>query len=140
MATASQNYATAAALTITLTSLGDGSYRQSTAVDNGTNKYLDAIIGGSIQVGTSPTDGSAIEIFAYGTYDNGTTYTAGCSGSDAAYTADGEESLLAPLALIIVDSTSDQDYVWGPVSVAQAFGGFLPEEWGIVVRTGPELH
>ena len=122
MATTSMNYSTAQTVTITLTSLTDGSYRQSASVDNGTNKYIDAHIGGSVQTGTSPTAGNLIEIFAYGTYD-GTNFTAGASGSDAAYTADGEEGLLKRLEVIEVDATSNQDYVWGPVS--RSPGGVL---------------
>jgi len=132
MTTTTVIHAAAGTVTITLTSLADGSYRQSAAVDNDTNGYIDAQVGGSIQTGTTPTLGEPIKIFAYASYD-GTNYTAGASGSDAAYTADGEEGLLKLLEIIEVDATSDQDYVWGPVSVAQAFGGILPVKWGIVV-------
>lgn len=131
MATSNLSYAASAAITLTLTSLADGSYRQSTAVDNGTNLYMDAHVGGSLQTGTSPTGGT-IEIYAYADID-GTLYTAGASGTDGAYTADGEEGLLKLLLVITPDTTSDQDYVWGPVSVASAFGGILPKKWGLVV-------
>lgn len=141
MATTSVNYSAAQTVTITLTSLADAAWRQSASVDNGTNKYLDAHIGGSIQVGTTPTAGETIQIYAYGSYD-GTNFTAGASGSDAAYTADGEEGLFKLLEVIEVDATSDQDYVWGPVSVAEKFGGVLPETWGVVVKndTGAALN
>lgn len=138
MATTNIAYASAGTITITQTSLANASWRQSTVVDNTTNLYVDALVGGSIQVGTSPTSGEWIGIYAYGTYD-GTNYTAGCSGSDAAYTADGEEGLLKLLTVITVDATSDQDYVWGPVSVAAAFGGVMPSKWGIVVRNETDV-
>lgn len=133
MATINSAYSTAQTVTITLTSLGDDSWRQSASVDNGTNLYVDAHVGGSIQTGTSPTANNVISVYAYGTYD-GTTFTGGASGSDASYTADGEETLFRLLETIQVDATSDQDYVWGPVSVASAYGGVLPETWGIVVH------
>jgi hypothetical protein len=142
MTTTTVDHASAGTITITLTSLPDGSYRQSAAINNDTNGYIDAHVGGSIQVGTSPTAAGTIEIYAYGSYDN-TNYTAGCSGSDAAYTADGEEDLLKLIEVITVDATSDQDYVWGPVPVAEKhFGGFLPVQWGIVVlnNTGAALN
>jgi hypothetical protein len=141
MATISMDYSAAQTVTITMTSLANAAYRQSSVVDNTTNKFIDALIGGSVQAGTSPTANGLIEIWLYGTYD-GTNYTAGCSGSDAAYTADGEEDELRFLTSISVDTTSDQDYVWGPVSVAQAFGGVLPSKWGVVVRnnTGSTLN
>lgn len=141
MATTNIAYATAASVTLTATSLADGSWRQSTAVDNTTNLYMDAHIGGSIQTGTTPTANGTIDIYAYGTYD-GTNYTGGASGTDGAYTADGEELLFPLLLSITVDATSDQDYVFGPVSVAQAFGGVLPSKWGIVIEnnTGAALN
>lgn len=131
MATVSNSYAAAGTVTITQTSLTTGSWRQSTAVDNTSNLYLDALVGGSIQVGTTPTADNAIYIYAYASYD-GTNYTGGASGSDAAYTADGEEKLLKLLEIIVVDATSDQDYVWGPVSLKEAFGE-MPSKWGIVI-------
>lgn len=141
MATTTLNYSTAQSVTLTATSLADTSWRQSASVDNGTNLFIDAHIGGSIQTGTTPTAGGTIDIYAYGSYD-GTNFTAGASGTDAAYTADGEEGLFKPLETIVVDATSNQDYVWGPVSVAQAFGGILPETWGIVIQnnTGAALN
>jgi len=126
-------YGSPTAIAITVTSLADGSWRQSAAVDNSTNKHVDALVGGSIQVGTSPTAGDKINIYAYGAWD-ASNYTAGASGSDAAYTADGEEGLLKLLEVIEVDATSDQDYSWGPVGVAQAFDGVLPDSWGVIVN------
>lgn len=140
MATVSLNYATPAAITITMTSLADGAYRQSTVVDNSTNKYVDALIGGSIQTGTTPTAETRIEVYLYASYD-GTNYTAGCSGTDGAYTADGEENLLKLIEVIIVDATTGQDYVFGPISVAQVFGGIMPSKFGVVIKnaTGAAL-
>lgn len=141
MATTNISYSEAQTVTMTNTSLGDGSWRQSLAVDNGTNLFVDAHLGGSIQTGTTPTANGTIDIYAYGTYD-GTSFTGGASGSDAAYTADGEELLFPLLLSITVDATSDTDYVFGPISVAQAFGGILPETWGIVIEnnTGAALN
>ena len=148
MATATINYASAASVTITLTSLADGGYRESTAVDNTTNKYLDALVGGKVQIGAPSADGT-IEFYAYGTYD-GTEYTAGLTGSDGTITwgttgstgLDGANNLPL-LGVISVDATDDNDDArWGPFSVAAAFGGVLPSKWGIVVRnrTGASLH
>lgn len=141
MAETKVKYSTAQTVTMTNTSLGDGSWRQSASVDNATNLYVDAHLGGSIQTGTTPTANGTIDIYAYGSYD-GTNFTGGASGSDAAYTADGEELLFPLLLSITVDATSNQDYVFGPVSVAQAFGGVLPETWGIVIEnnTGAALN
>jgi hypothetical protein len=135
MATISMSYSAAKTVTITLNNKASNVYQQSAVVDNTTDLFVDALLGGSIQTGTSPTANTVFEVYVYGTYD-GVNYTAGCSGSDAVYTADGEEDELRFLTSITVDATSDQDYVFGPVSVAQAFGGVLPSKWGVVVRNG----
>ena len=144
MAVTNVTYAGASgtAITLTLTSLTDGSWRQSAAVDNTSNLYIDVLVGGSVQVGTSPTADGTIDIYAYGQYDASGEYTAGASGSDAAYTADGEEGQLKFIASIVVDATSDQDYEWGPYNIAPAFGGVIPQRWGLVVEnnTGATLN
>ena len=148
MATATINYTAAAGVTITLTSLADAGFRESTAVDNSTNKYMDALVGGKIQIGAPSADGT-IAIYAYGSYD-GTEYTAGLTGSDGTVTwgttgstgLDGANNLPL-LGVISVDATDDNDDArWGPFSVAQAFGGVLPTKWGIVIKnsTGASLH
>jgi hypothetical protein len=133
MPTISMDYSAAKTVTVATANLANSAWRQSAVVDNTSDLFVDALLGGSIQVGTSPTNGGTFNVFVYGTYD-GTNYTAGCSGSDAAYTADGEEDELRFLTSITVDTTTDQDYVFGPVSVAQVFGGVLPPKWGVVVR------
>ena len=142
MATVSMDYAATASITCTVTSITNGSYRQSTVVDNSSTKYVDALLGGSIQVGTTPTSGGTLDIYVYGERDDAGQYTAGCSGTDGAYTADGEEDELFHAYSITVDADSNIDYEWGPVSVAQAFGGTLPRKWGVVFKnsTGATTH
>lgn len=148
MATATINYTAAASVTITLTSLADAGFRESTAIDNSSSKYMDALVGGKIQIGAPSADGT-IAIYAYGSYD-GTEYTAGLTGSDGTVTwgttgstgLDGANNLPL-LGVISVDATDDNDDArWGPFSVAQAFGGVLPTKWGIVIKnsTGASLH
>lgn len=141
MAIAKPVYASPTTLTITQNGLSNNTYQQSDVFDNSTTRYEDGALGGSIQVGTTPVDKSTIEIFLYGTFD-GTNYTSGCSGSNGAYTANGEEGLLPRAAIIYVDTTSDQDYVWGPVSVRAAFGGVMPQKFGAVVlnKSGATTH
>lgn len=148
MATVTTNYTAAASLTLTVTSLADGGYRESTAVDNSSNKYVDAMVGGKIQIGAPSADGT-IAIYAYGSYD-GTEYTAGVTGTDGTITwgTTGSTGLdgfnnLPLLGVVSVDATDDNDDCrWGPFSVAQAFGGVLPTKWGVIVKnsTGASLH
>lgn len=149
MATTNIAYASAATVTISPASVADGAYRESTAVDNATTvKYIDALVGGLVRVGTVAADGT-IAIYAYASYD-GTEYTGGVSGTDGTITwgttgRSGVDSYLnlPLLGVVSVDTTDDDDYVtWGPFSVAQAFGGSLPPKWGIVIKnaTGTAFH
>lgn len=133
MATTTLNYSAWTALTITLASLADNAWRESTVVDNTTTKYTDFLLGGQIMTGTTPTVNTTVEVYFYALAD-GTVYTGGASGTDAAYTADGEELLFPVAQIITVDATSDQGYVFGPVSVAAAFGGVAPSKWGVLVK------
>lgn len=141
MANIKQAYGTSTQMTITLASLANASLRESDAVDNSTDLFLDALVGGKITTGTSPTANRTIVIYAYGSVDGGTTFTGGAGGSDAAY-SDGEQVNMRVLAVISTDNTSDRTYEFGPVSVARVFGGHLPEHWGIVVEnnTGASLN
>ena len=141
MATTSQLYSAWTALTITLASLANDAWRESTVVDNTSNLYDDVLIGGSITTGTTPTANKTVEVYFYALAD-GTVYTGGASGADAVYTADGEETLFPICEIIQVDATSDQAYVFGPVSVRAAFGGAMPSKWGVVVKnaTGVALN
>lgn len=149
-ATASINYAAKANITITLASLGDGGYRESAGLDNTTNKYMDCLIGGSIRVGTVIADGS-ISILAYGSHDGGVIMSGGLIGTDETITWGTTPSTssvegfnqLKHLATISVDTTDDDnDIEFAGLSLAAAFGGSVPEDWGIVVlnETGVALH
>lgn len=136
MPTVSLQYASPITLTITLTSLASDTNlsagRASTAVDNSTDQYIDFLVGGRVTTGTSPTTNRQIEIWAYGSYD-GTTYSAGASGSDAAFSPGVEKPLMKLLQIIPTDGTSNRTYEWGPCSIAQAFGGTCPPKWGVYV-------
>lgn len=131
---------TADTITCATASLADGSWRASTSIDNGTDKFLDAMLGGKVTTGTSPTANTNIYIYAYGTWDGGTTFTGGISGTDATWSTnaspDTNEGIVAKRLLETIQVTADSDeaYDFGPVSVASAFGGVLPDHWGIVVR------
>jgi hypothetical protein len=105
----------------------------STSVDNTTDLAVDSLVGGKITVGTTPTANTRIEVWAYGSYD-GTTYDAGVSGTDGAFTATNLKTLFRLLTIIPnIAVTSNVAYAWGPFSIAQAFGGTMPRKWGIFV-------
>ena len=145
MTTASMLYGSKVTMTMTLASLASDTNlvagRESTAVDNkDTDDAIDALVGGTVTTGTSPTASRQIEVWAYGSYDD-TNFSGGATGSDANLTP-GEKTLMKLLTVIPTVSTSDKAYKWGPFSVAQAFGGILPVQWGIFIvhNTGVALN
>lgn len=136
-----------AAVTMTLTSSGLASAaglligRQSTAVDNSSNLNIDHLVGGKLVTTATTTTNTQIQIWAFGSYD-GTSFTAGAGASDAGFTPDaGAKNLMKLLGIIPNITTTAVTYVFGPYSVAQAFGGVLPIKWGIYIvqNTGQNL-
>lgn len=77
-------YASKATITWTGTSLANGSARESTVVDNTTNRYRDARIRFQTKGQTSGTN--YVDVYVY-TALGDTTYTDAATGSDAAFTA-----------------------------------------------------
>lgn len=144
MATASIAYPAAVTLTITLTSLASSSTllagRESTAVDNSTELAVDYLVGGKITAGAGTPIAGVIEVWAYGTWD-GTLFSGGCTGSDAALTFTNEKIQLIKLTDIVVNTTAAHTYEWGPKSIATAFGA-VPKKWGIFVthNSSAALH
>lgn len=147
-------YAASAAYTITLASLATSSTlvagRESNAVSNTTDKYLDYLIGGKVTTGTSPT-GGVIEVWAYGSEEDTPTYPDVIDGTDSVETFTSRDILvygLARIATIPVDTTSNRTYWFAPVSLAGAFGRlvggniYVPKTHGIFVAhsTGVNLH
>lgn len=121
------------AITITLAGLGNGSSRESTAVDNSSNLYLDVLVELKIKTGGSGTSTAGyLNVYAYGTANGGTNYTDGATGSDAAFTPTSPTNLkLIGVINAVANATT---YIGGPFSLAAAFGGVLPDHWGIVVQ------
>lgn len=150
MATSSINYASAAGITMDLANLASSATfvagRESTQVDNTTNKYLDAIVRGSVSVGTTPTANTSIQIWVYGAFVSlGTTAIDVLDGTDSAETLTNTGVLytLRPGPIIsVLATTSDIAYPVLPFSVAALFGGVLPPFWGLFVahNTGVNLR
>lgn len=129
-------------LTCTLASLASSATagRESTAIDNRTNLFLDAFV--MVKVKTSASvlaNDKAVYIYVAGTVDDGTTWPDAVTGINAAITlVDPTELILLGTIFCPAISTT---YNGGPWSVARAFGGSMPAEWSIVVRnyTGQAL-
>lgn len=141
MAIIKPDYAASSALTITLDSLASSTSllggRESTAVDNATNKYSDYQISGKITTGTSPTAGKLIQVFVVGCADD-TTWPDVFDGTDSAetITSDGiKNAICRPIATITVESTSNRTYSFGPVGLKARFSTEAPPKKFVVFVT-----
>lgn len=99
--------------TITLASLANGSYRQSTKLDFGATHAQVYAVYLDIELAATPTAGNVIEIFANPSSSStaATDNRGGCSGSDAAYTGYSSNAAASALQL---------QYVGAAVLTAQA--------------------
>ena len=143
-------YASSAAFTIGLHSTPLASsttfltVRESTAISNSSNKYLDYSVAGKVTTGTSPTVDKEIRVYAYKAIDDTPTYPDVFDGTDSDETISLAAILdqFPRLGATTVTATSNLAY-WFPnlLTIAQAFG-FVPKDWGIFVahNTGVALH
>ena len=140
-------YGSWTSITCTTTSLATSSTllagRQSAVVDNTTTLADDYLIGGTVASGSGTlTANTSIEIWLSGLAD-GTSYTAGLGGGDAAatLTSNGVKYLMPLAASITQVGTSTVTYNVGPISVANCFGGVCPSKFcfWIVHNTGQNL-
>lgn len=132
MATINQLYGTTnQSITCTITSLGSGSAQASTAVVNTANLFMDVKLQVKVKTNAAGTSATgAVNIFAYATADDGTTYSGGATGTDAAYTANKDQLIFLGSIPAVANATT---YV-GLFSLSRAFGyGGIPAKWGIVV-------
>lgn len=132
-------YGTPTTITIDLSSLASSSTfiagRESTEIDNTTNKYDDAWVEGTVTVGTTPTADTSIVIFVWGANTSlATTAIDVLDGTDSAETLTNTGILGAlKVGAIIVNraATSNVVYNISPFSVASLFGGIMPRYWGL---------
>ena len=127
-------------ITITVSSLTNNSARESTAIDNSSNLYADALVFLKLKTGASGTAATGYcNVYAYGTANGGTNYTDNATGTDAGITLPSPPNArIIGIVNMVANSTT---YYGGPYSIAAAFNGVLPEKWGIIVenKTGGTL-
>lgn len=117
-------------VTITLASLANAAARESTAFDWSTCDDLlleVTVMGGASGVSAS----GVVTVYAYATVDNGTTYTEGATGTDAAFTVPTVTQLFVVGVLFV--NANGQVRKGGPWSIGSVFGGTLPAKGGIIV-------
>jgi hypothetical protein len=141
MATATLNYSSNTTITLDLANLASSSTfvagRESSQIDNTSNKYIDAIVSGKISVGTTPNANSEILVYAWGANTTlATTALDVLDGTDSAETLTNTgilSNLRLLTSLAVLATTSDIAYLLLPTSVGALFGGVLPKFWGLYV-------
>jgi hypothetical protein len=119
------------AITITINSLASSATagRASTAVDNSSNLFLDALVTVKISFpNLAVANDQAVYVYAYGTSDGGTTYTGAITGTDAAYTMD-DPTVLRLIGVIPIP-TLNKAYVGGAVLSRRCVGRNAPGPLG----------
>jgi hypothetical protein len=149
MSTVNIAYAASSVITITLASIATSATfvagAESTIVDNTSNKYVDAIVGGKITVGTTPTVNTQILVYVFTPIDSTPTYPDVMDGTDSVETLTSVgvgRGFLKLGAVLDVDAvTSNIAYPFS-FTVAALFGGVMPSRWGLFVahNTGVNLH
>jgi hypothetical protein len=82
-----EKYSTSTALTITLGGLGNGIARQSTIIDNTSDRYSRVIVYAKIKQGTSPSSNRTVTAYLIRDDNHGTNHrTDGAGASDATIT------------------------------------------------------
>lgn len=150
MATATVNYSSNTTITIDLANLGTSptfvAGRESSQVDNTSNKYIDALVSGFVSVGTTPTANTTIAVYVYGADTSlATTALDVLDGTDSAETLTNTgilNGLRLGATIAVPANTSDVQYIVLPFSVASLFGGAMPKFWGLFVshNTGVALR
>jgi hypothetical protein len=142
MATATVNYSSNTAITFDVSSLGTSSTfvagRESTEIDNTTNKYMDCLVtcdGILGHASTAPTVGQQIQLYAWGADTSlATTAIDVLDGTDSAETL-GHVSVLNSFCFVaaptVTVATAGLKYYFMPFSIASLFGGVMPKFWGL---------
>ena len=150
MATATVNYSSNTTITMDLANLASSSTflagRESSQIDNTTNRFIDCLVSGFISVGTTPTANTTITVYVWGADTSlATTPLDALDGTDSAETLSNTGILNAlrfGASVAVPAATSDLQYVFLPFSVASLFGGAMPKFWGLFVshNTGVNLR
>lgn len=150
MATSTVNYSSNTTITMDLSGLGSSgpftTGRESSQVDNTTNKYVDVLVSGSVSVGTGPTANTSILIYVYGAETSlATTPIDVLDGTDSGEVLTNAgilNALRLGAAVNVATNANDVQYFVLPFSVAALFGGVVPKFWGLYVaqNTGAALR
>lgn len=127
-------------ITITIASLATNGQQQSTAIDNSSSLFLDALVQLKVKTGGASTSATGYcNVYALGTTDGGTSYSDGGTGTNGSITLTNPPNARLIGAFYLTANATT--YISTPFSVAAAFGGILPQKWAIVLenKTGGTL-
>lgn len=137
MSTVKVSYDTTSSLTVTnLHSLAASTTTggwQSAVQDNTSNLYDDALVQIVLAGPTTVASNKVALVYAYSSVDGGTTYSDAASGSEGTitFTSDPPNLVLVGVIPMPVNAGTFKSRNF---SIAQAFGGTLPQRWGLVVQ------
>jgi len=147
MAETKITYSADAALAVTEwdTTLAAGEFATSAIFDNTSTLYMDVLIGGILELdATTPVVGETLDVYISAAYDKdtATTMTGGIDALFDAATEEVEDTAFVKANLILVKSVSlegttpatAQGYNWGPIGVAQFFGGVMPQKFMLTLH------
>ena len=112
--------------------------------DNTSDEADDVILTGTIELGTSPTVNTQVQIRVWEILDDTPTYPDTITGSEATITLTSSNvqnaGAFKVLQIINVDATTNRVYPW-TARLSSVFGGTPPKKWGmyIVHNTGVNL-
>jgi hypothetical protein len=140
MATATISYSSNTTITMNLSALAaSATYvagRESSQIDNTTNKYMDALVQGSFTVGTTPAITGGLAVYVWGADTSLATTALGTldgTDSDESLTTTQLGMLKLGAFVPVLVNTSDTKYWIPSFSVASRFGGIMPKFWGLYV-------
>lgn len=134
-------YGSNTAITMDLSALGASATfvagREGSERDNTSDKFIDAMVEGKFQVGTTPTLPCEFRVYVWGSNTSlATTALDTLDGTDSAETLTNTTVLsqlrLGAVCGILVN-TSNILYPILPFSVALLFGNIMPKFWGLYV-------
>lgn len=142
---ATVNIAYAASVSLTVTNLHSLAYSatfaagwESAVIDNTSNKYVDVLLAGNFTSNASvaPTANTNILVYVFAVQDDAPTYPDLMDGTESTETPTSVNVMAGFLKLAAVlplDASTSRVFYFGPVSVAQLFGGVMPNKWGVFV-------
>ena len=140
MATVNIAYASSATITIAPENVASSSTFvagvESAVIDNTSNKYVDAIVGGTWTAGTTPTANTQVLIYVLSVRDDTPTYPDVFDGTSSAETLTSVgvgQGFLKLGGVITVDSNTSNRAYDCLFSVASLFGGVMPLKWSLFI-------